>query len=234
MNILVAYKGFCKSDRVSKGVKEKFDFTDVLENHRKYLHDVLQEKGNVFFAMSTNECDTHKSMKQILNPVYDDTSGTNQIDRMIQITKNIPTFITHVVILRFDMLFKCKISEVKIDYNLINFPWISARNRNKNGDCIIIYPSHMNDHMHKSLTKLQAAFQRSNTQMVNLHGLYRRFIMPIQVNTLLSPYYNSNTYVVQNPLFELYRCKGKSIPLHEEVIKAIKLVQEYRRKAKLL
>jgi hypothetical protein len=230
MKILIAYKGFCKSDRVVKGVEEKFDFIDVLENHVKYVHDEFRKKGEVYFAMSTNYCDTYTILKAILEPVYDSTKGTNQLDRMIDITKNVPEYITHVVILRFDIIFKCKISQVKIDYNVVNFPWISTCQRKKNGDCIICYPSTMNDHICKSLTKLQLSFWKTNTVIPHLHGFYRRFIMPRKVNTLLCPYYNSNTCDVQNPLFELYRSKGKVIRLQEQVVKAIQLIKEYRKK----
>ena len=230
MNILVAYKGLCESDREVKGMQERFSFLDVIENHRRYIYEPLKKLGEVKFAMCGNESETIKRATEILKPVYVSREGHDQLERTVRLLENVPEGITHIVVLRFDMVFKCKVTECHIEWDAFNFPWWEILSRERfvmNGDTFFIFPSQMKEHVRRCCERLHAKFKRSDLKCPHLHGFYRRCMRgtPYKVNMMMSGRYDSNTCSTQNPLFNLYRSIGRKVPLNDAVRAAIRRIQ---------
>ena len=227
MHILVAYKGLCESNRTVKKLDEQFSFMDVMDNHKKFIYEPLKRFGKLSFALCGNESDTMVKACTELEPVYVSTSGNDQLQRTITVLENVPDYITHVVLLRFDMVFKCKITECHIKWDSFNFPWIAKhRKLVQNGDTLFIFPANMTQHVVSSCKRLHTCFQMSDVKMPHLHGFYRRCMKKtgLPINSLMSGWYNSNTCDSQNPLFQLYRSIYCNVPLNQVVMNAVKII----------
>lgn len=220
MTICIAYKGlsYLESFRNHHGVCT-FSMLDVLDNHFKMLVEPLRARGHrVVFAISTNASPIVNTIVQMLGDcVYVSTDGTNQMDRAHHILECIPQDVTHVVMTRCDVRFKSKITEIPIQWDKMNFPWINFdRSYPRNGDVVYIFPKRLFSHVSNAYKHLHEYFT-SRKETPHGHGFYKRFFKHLDVACMLSDFYNSNTDVTQNPLFELARSFNKKVPLHPKV-----------------
>lgn len=224
MNVCIAYKGlsYLESFRNHHGVCT-FSMLDVLDNHFKMIIEPLRARGHrVVFAISTNASPiVEKIVQRLGGCVYVSTDGTNQMDRAHCIMEHVPQDVTHVIMTRCDVRFKSKITEIPIQWNKMNFSWINFdRSYPRNGDVIYVFPNKLFSHVSSAYKQLHAYFT-SRREIPHGHGFYKRFFKHMNVACMVSDFYNSNTDVTQNPLFELARSFDKKVPLHPKVQHAI-------------
>lgn len=228
MKICVAYRGlsFMENFRNHHGVCT-FSMLDVLDNHLSMLVEPLRTRGHdVVFAISTNDSPILPDIVAKLGRcVYVSSSGEDQMDRAHEILENIPSDVSHVFLTRCDIRFKCRITEIPIRWDVMNFPWVNFdRAYPRNGDVVLAFPRELFQHVSRSFKHLHEYFKQRK-EIPHGHGLYKRFFKPYAYHCMVSDDYNSNTDDTQNPIFELGRSFGATVPLHPRIQKGISVLK---------
>lgn len=225
MKVCIAYKGLSYMDQFKNhhGLCT-FSMMDILDNHFKMLVEPLRARGHtVVFALSTNDSPVLSDIMNKLDLVYFSTQGTDQMDRARDVVENIPDDVTHCILTRCDVHFKCPITDVHIRWDAMNFPWINFdRSFARNGDVLYVFPMTMRDHVKKSFHELHTFFKLKH-EIPHGHGFYKRFFLRtgVPAHAMLSDMYNSNTDVTQNPFFVLARSFDKNVSVHPKVARTI-------------
>ena len=233
MKICIAYRGlsWLKNHTNHHGTCT-FSMLDVLDNHMSKIVEPLRARGHdVVFAISTNESPILSSIVAKLGHcVYVSSKGEDQMDRASMILENLPSDVTHVLMMRCDILFKCYITEIPIQWDVMNFPWVNFDKKfARNGDVLFAFPRDLFPHVSQSFKTLHEYFKQRK-EIPHGHGFYKRFFKSRKYNCMVSDDYNSNTDVTQNPIFELARSFGATVPLHPRIQKGIKMIKSHYRK----
>jgi hypothetical protein len=228
MKICIAYRGlsFMENFRNHHGTCT-FSMLDVLDNHFSMLVEPLRALGHdVVFAISTNDSPILSYVVTKLGHcVYVSSKGEDQMDRASMILDNLPSDVTHVFLTRCDVRFKCRISEIPIQWDVMNFPWVNFdRAFPRNGDVLFAFPRKLFPHVSQSFKTLHEYFKQRK-EIPHGHGFYKRFFKSREYNCMVSDFYNSNTDVTQNPIFELARSFGATVSLHPRIQKGIAILK---------
>lgn len=235
MKVCVAYRGLSYMDSFKNHHGTcTFSMLDVIDNHVEMLVEPLEKLGHeVVYSISTNESPVLKDIVDKLGHercVYVSTVGCDQMDRGSSVIKYLPPDVTHVFMTRCDVRFKCSISELRIDWDVMNFPWVNFdRNFPRNGDVFLAFPRELFGHVSDAFHQLHVYFKKRN-EIPHGHGLYKRFFKNTKYNCAVSDYFNSNTDVTQNPVFVLARSFGADVPLHPRMLRGIELLRKYKTK----
>lgn len=230
--VCIAYKGLSYFQRMTNHHGTcTFSMLNVLDNHFKMIVEPLRRQGHtVVFALSTNDSpilgDIIERLKDV---VYVSTHGEDQMDRARDVIENIPQDVTHCILTRCDVRFKCFLNEIPIRWDVMNFPWINKdRAFARNGDVVYVFPMTMRRHVKESFAQLHVYF-KSRGEIPHGHGFYKRFFQRTAhpVHTMVSNMYNSNTDVTQNPIFILARSFDTRVGVHPKVAHAIKCIQDF-------
>jgi len=231
MKICISYRGLSYMEKfVNHHGVCTFSMMSVVENHFKYIVEPLRSNGHdVVFALSTNESPILQDLINIFQPVYVSVDGSDQMDRSRDMLNNV-TDVTHFILLRCDLKMKCFITEIPIQWDRMNFPWLNFdRKFARNGDVIFAFPMTIKKHVSESFHQLHTYF-RMKGEIPHGHGLFKRFFQnkSIPYTTMVSDMYNSNTDVTQNPIFTLARSFDINVPLHSKVKKSINVIDRHK------
>ena len=231
MKICIAYRGLSFLDNFKNHHGNcSFSMLDVLDNHFSMIVLPLRSLGHdVVFAIETNDSPIFSRIVSKLEPcVHASTHGKDQMHRAHLLLENLPSDVTHVFLLRCDIRFKCYITDIPIHWDIMNFPWVNFdRKFPRNGDVLFAFPRHLFHHVSQSFKTLHLYFKQRR-EIPHGHGFYKRFFKSFPYHCMVSDFYNSNTDVTQNPIFELGRSFNKSVPLHPKTHHAIKLISQSR------
>ena len=223
MKICVAYKGISYDPTYShrNGSVYCIDMREVYENHQKYIWKPLKERGHsIVTAISTNESEILEELKELFGFEYCDTTGTNQFDRghnvLSYVAKN--KEITHVIVVRCDLLMKCPITFCPIRWDKVNFAW---KNTWKVCDNILVMPQTKAGEMGEGMWKLH------KLGITHGHGIHKRFYKERKDLQYWCcgdydkvKFYDSNSDNNQNPIYMFTRNTGKE-PLIPQVKRLI-------------
>jgi hypothetical protein len=186
-----------------------------------YIDIRTQEGYNIDIFYQTYESEENNQLKEIYKPidslVYKFTSDCTQIKSMIDsisLLKNIYAEYDEILFTRFDILWKCKITECNIINNHFMIPWQHPK---KNYcDVMFVFPGRMIPIFLNSIKK-----HGSNN---NIHGMI--FPRPHKV-MFNKKYYSDSDYpeyfpLNNNPLYILYRERRWGFKNKEEAYKAAK------------
>lgn len=233
MKVCVAYRGISYMDNFKNHHGTcTFSMLDVIDNHFKMLVEPLKRLGHdVVFAIATNDSPALNDIVDRLGEcVYVSTLGTDQMDRGSMVLRYLPPDVTHVFLTRCDVRFKCPITELCLKWDVMNFPWVNFDLAfPRNGDVFLAFPMELVPRMSDALHKLHVYF-KNRGEIPHGHGLYKRFFKNMKYNCAVSDYFNSNTDVTQNPVFELARSFGRDVPLHPRMLKGIRILCKYKTK----
>ena len=110
-----------------------------------------------------------------------------------------------IYVIRFDTSFHKNVDEMNIDKDKFNLPWREYeegwKTHHRVGDCVHVFHS-------KFLNILIQILQDKNYHETNFHTLYERltkFIEPDDINFIEDGFYDSNSDIMQNPLYKIVR-----------------------------
>lgn len=191
----------------------KVDATLLFENHKQHIFDDLKAHGHTYdVAIATNAHDMMETYVTPMSPVWVSTRGTSLHERERDLLEYVASAgYDGCILLRCDLVMKTILSRMSINYTKMNFPFrqvmferwkelkfkrVPTYNLREVGGGFYYIPKRLYD------IAIQAFAESIQTD--NVHHMNDSF-HPEDIHFILDERYQSNTDVMENPLFDFQR-----------------------------
>lgn len=189
------------------------DATKLIDNQRKFVFDDLRSRGHTYdVVISTNDHEKLASYARELDAVWVDTKGASLHEREREVLKyaNAGQY-DGCLLFRCDLVFRSYISYMHIEYSKFNFPYhhvmfdrwkelkfrrVPQYNKHEVGGGLYYIPNRLFD---AAVYAFDAIIAEDR-----IHHLCDYFSRD-DIHFISNRRYQSNTDVMQNPLFEFQR-----------------------------